>query len=579
MDAFQGTVELKLRVIPKGGTTQEVLGGDIKKFDLRLTSYGWSGALEFNVFDDQSLQGGEKDQLKQSFMKPDLIKIELDVKGWFDETVQTEGELRPALTLRAIVTGRSLREYPVEEAEKGKWVILRRYRIEFADAARVLWGQHQPCQLYAKKKMQSLLTDHAGDTFKLKFDGAPAPQLEQPLLFLGLDPSIGPASFYDFVIWWLDRHRLIFSYQYTATEDTYSVLEEKVDAGTKFPIYRIDVADQGVTLEFPEVPRYQVNVLDSFTGGEIGPQPIVNPYAVDKIRRDTLLRTALQDPDFSGRADLEKLRLVPTPSTELTVVFKKFPAKALFPGDLVEFTQLQGWDSTCWQYQKDCRVVEATLAGTAVEEHAQSTHGAPRAEYRMSFSTRLELQTDKKTPRLPAFVEPTYPVHVEGKILSTVGSADEETHDPKVQSDGLFAYMVQVPLWKETADQIPVPYNPGRLPGQLYFPAYKNERVLLALTWHKAWIESFLDWREGVRTPEDLQGNHMLLGKNTKSRTSLINYYENESSIKPIFLIGRTNNDDLQTIRISEGNLRIEVTEDAAGLPFKVENVDESKQD
>ena len=113
----------------------------------------------------------------------------------------------------------------------------------------------------------------------------------------------------------------------------------------------------------------------------------------------------------------------------------------------------------------------------------------------------------------------------------------------------------------------------------MFFPAYKGERVLLALTWRKAWIESFLDWRPDVRIPADSQGNHMLLGKNPTSRTSLINYYENQSSLQPIFEIARTHNNDLQTIRISEGNLRIEVKEDAVGLPVKVENVDEAKQD
>jgi hypothetical protein len=601
MRTFMSQLALTLRVIPKGGTTTTVLGGDIKLFDLQLTNYGLSGTLEFDVYDDTAVGGRETDKLLPAFLKSPLIRVELDVAGAISDTTTP----RAPVTLKGIVSKRSLRELPVVNLKNNKQVTVRRYRVEVADAARVLWGQHHPCKLYADKTMDFVIKDHKSDlvTFEEKWDWASKTPYKTKLVFFALDPSIGKASFYDFLIWYVDRHRLIFSYD--CTKDRYSIVEEKVDGtGAAIKVLRLDfdarkgdgggelessvdhddtrfeLHGPGLTIDFPEVPRYLPNVIDSFTGDSIAAVNIPNPYADAKTGCDTLLRTALLT-ELNDRASLEQARLTTEPNPELTAVFHRFPAQPIFPGDVVEFDDGPGqWNSDSFQVQKKSfRVFAATLSGRAVQQNAGDYHGSKTCDYHLSYATRLELKSDLKTPRLPPFVEPTYPVHVEGKILSDVGATDELTYDPKQEDTGLFDYRVEVPLWKDTAPEITAPYNPGRLPGQMFFPAYKGERVLLALTWRKAWIESFLDWRPDVRIPADSQGNHMLLGKNPTSRTSLINYYENQSSLQPIFEIARTHNNDLQTIRISEGNLRIEVKEDAVGLPVKVENVDEAKQD
>jgi hypothetical protein len=584
MRTFTNQLALTLRVIPKGGTTTKVPGGDIKLFNIEMTNYGFTGSIEFDIFDDTFAGGVETDKLLPAFPKSPLIRVELDIVTAISDTTTP----RPPVTLKGIVTKRSWRELPVVNLKNEKQVTVRRYRVEFGDAARVLWGQHHPCKLYADKTMDFIIKQQKGEliNFEEKWDWTSKEPYKTKMVFFGLDPSIGKASFYDFLIWYVDRHRLIFTYD--CLKDQYSILEQKEDSGTAFKVLRVDVepqgeeldelADQGVTIEVPEVPRYLPTVLDSFTGDTLAPVDIPNPYADDKTVCHTLLRTPLMT-ELNDRADLERARLVTEPNPELSAIFHRFPAQPIFPGDLVEFDDGPGqWNTDSFQVQqKNFRVFAARLTGRAVNQNAGDFHGAKQIDYEMTYATRLELKTDLKTPRLPPFVEPTYPVHVEGKILSDVGGGDELTYDPKLEDTGLFDYRVEVPLWKSTAPEIAAPYNPGNMPGQMFLPAWKGERVLLALTWHKAWIESFLDWRQDVRIPSDSQGNHLLLGKNPTSRTSVINYYENQSSLQPIFEIARTHNNDLQFIRISEGNLKIEVKEDT--LALKVENVDEAKQD
>ncbi len=581
MNTFKGTVFFELRLIPKSGDSQKIKGGDIKKFDLRLDSWGWSGSLDFWVFDTIDQQGAQEDKVKELFWKPDLLKIELDVQAGLARTVEQRSELRDIVTLRAIVTKRSVVE---RELTGGmKHVLARRYSISFADSAQVLWGQHHPCQLYANKSMQDVFQDHLPEGILLQSDGNEALAVLNAITFLALDPSIGKASFYDFAIWWIDRHRLILEYVYGATQETYTLKEKKTDSGTPFIVWKDNVAVDGVKVDIPEVPRYVVNVLDSFTGAKIGPTKVTQDYNVAKIRRDTLLRTPLSNPDFEDRAALERKRLVPDPPVEMSMSFQTVPWAMPFPGDRFEFQKERGWTPETWQMTKSkvVRVTSVRLSGVSWDESPDFTHLYTMGEYNVSLVAQFEAESEKETPRLPAFVEPVYPVYVEATILSEVGATDELTYDPKEQDSGLFAYRVKVPLWEDTVTEIPVPYNPGRMPGQLFFPAYRDERIVLALTWHKAWIDSFIDWRPDARMSEASQANRMLLGKNPKSRTSLTNYYEESGSLLPIFEIARSHESDKQTICISEGNLLIEVKEDQNDSPSnaKVENVVKGKQD
>lgn len=593
MHSFNTALALTLRIVPKGGDACVIRSGSIKRFDLHFSNYGWSGNLEFDVHDDAAVGGASVDKLLPHFTASALLRVELDVAAALSDTV----DIRPAVTVKGIVTKRTWRELPVAQLPISKQVIARRYRIEVGDSASVLWKQHHPCRLYADKTMKQVIDDHETPLIRFgsKWTWVDKEPYKTPLVFFALDRSIGHASFYDFLMWYVDRHRLIWSYD--CTKDEYAIVERKEDAAdAAIKLLKIDfetlaepvreatetyygMYEPGITLDIPVVPRHAPQIMDSFTGAKVPGQKIANPRAEDNVGCDTLLRTPIAD-EVSERADFERQRLVTEPNPEVTAQFARFPAKPIFPGELVEFDTGAGdWSQDSWHGQKrSFRVFDVQMVGAAVNQGADDERQATTSRYLMSYRAQLELKSDLTTPRLPTFVEPTYPVHVEGKILSDIGDGTDATYEPKVEANGISEYRVEVPLWKDTATEIAAPYNPGNMPGQLFFPAYKGERVLLALTWRKAWIESFLDWRQQVSYPKDLQGNHMLLGKSPQSRTSLINYYENEGAVRPVFEIARSHQNDLQTIRISEGNLRIEVKEDVIDLP-KVNNVDEAKQD
>ena len=71
--------------------------------------------------------------------------------------------------------------------------------------------------------------------------------------------------------------------------------------------------------------------------------------------------------------------------------------------------------------------------------------------------------------------------------------------------------------------------------------------------------ERFLEWRPEARLPMEGQGDQLLLGKSTKSFTSVEHRYEEE---KPVFHILRTNDKDTAIIKISEGALMLRVKQE-----------------
>jgi hypothetical protein len=302
------------------------------------------------------------------------------------------------------------------------------------------------------------------------------------------------------------------------------------------------------------------------------------------------LRTPLR-PEVNERAGLERARLDLEPTPELTMQFRRFPVQPVYPGDVVEFpvTENEVWPADAWQVlEGPFRVFDVELDARPLDQATEESQDRVEiARYQLFYKVRAEPKKDLTTPRLPPFVEPTYPVYIEGKIISEVDSEKESlTYQPKKVKD-LLTYRVEVPLWKDTAAEINVPHNAGRMPGQLFFPAYKGERVVLAMTWRKAWIDSFIDWRPEARLPQELQGNRMLLGKKPKSSTFLESYYESQDSVQPVFKIQRTSATDQQFLCISEGKLVIEVTEENAQnepaekttvTPERTEDVPEDQQ-
>lgn len=114
---------------------------------------------------------------------------------------------------------------------------------------------------------------------------------------------------------------------------------------------------------------------------------------------------------------------------------------------------------------------------------------------------------------------------------------------------------MQIPLWNK---KVPAPFEPNHVPGHMFFPAYKHQRVLVALT-STAAIRRHLDWAANARTPLDGQGNRLVLGHQALDGVVIDHIYQDS---KPVFSIKRTFGNDLQTLEVKDGTIYWEVRED-----------------
>ena len=197
------------------------------------------------------------------------------------------------------------------------------------------------------------------------------------------------------------------------------------------------------------------------------------------------------------------------------------------------------------------------IQAKAVDEGPDADHNMEYSRYNIDMRSRLELK-DEEALNLPPFKAPSYPIHVEGKIVSEQGSDEEETYQIyEHPQSALDQYRVKIPLFEDK--EIVVPYEPLFAPGHFYFPAIKEERVLVSLDFHSAQIERFLDWRPHGRLPMDTQGNHLLLGKTASDKTSINHVYEDN---KPQLNVKRTYDSDTEKIQLHEGRIVLETKEE-----------------
>lgn len=532
-----------------GGTAHTFTGGHIKRFALELWSWGWEGELEFLLTDTQAHGGPDKDELLAAFLKPDLIAVTLELKAALPETAAQLSAT--ALKVQGFVTEKTLAEETVSSGASGL-LLHRRYGIRFLDAARLLWRQHYPCALYTAKTVQDVLEAHKGEKIPLTYDWAAGLGTQHPMLFVGLDPQ-GGASFYDWVLWYVHSHAGVFTYDYAA--QGYAFTGAKSAAGTPLQLHADNL--QRLEVLLPEVIRHEVTVLNAVAEGPQR-QPVTQTQAVPGIRQDVLLCTPIAD-EVQARVDLETARLKAR-GPELELTWRSFPEKAVAPGALVKLPAGEAWGAAGIAKDAVLRVRSLAVAGEVGPDLEREVYGGADtklASFRMS--TRLEPK-DEPAVELPAWQPPPYPRYVEGLIVSEQGAEKDETWQAYTDAaTSLDGYKVKVPLF---ADQIiPAPFNPNLLPGHFYFPAYKGERVLVALDFQRAWIKRFLDWRTGVRMPQDGQGVQLMVGKTPENGTALKHYYTDD---KPVFLMQRTNAKDTQKIQLNEGTLLIQVKEEPA---------------
>jgi hypothetical protein len=526
------------------GTTHAIPGGNIKHIELDLGSHGFSACVEFWLLEDQAHGGQRTDALVEGFLGPDLMKATLSVAAHPHDSVLAS-EVEP-IEVTGLVRAKSLVEAPYQRS-KDLPLFLRRYRIELADAAQVLWTQHFPCELYVDATMQSVLEAHAGQEIALTLDWDVL-SAQRPMLFLGLEER-HQASFYDFALWLCDSRAGAWWYDYA--EKTYGMAAAKPELDEAVEILSDDVAAARVT--FAEVPRYQRVVLNSYAESP-RTTPVEQAQAVTGIRRDVLLRTSIAQ-TVDDRVTLEGKR-VPVPLPEVEIELATMPLVAMTPGVALSFPTSLRWSSSSALTGKTWRVwrmrLQADSHDALPEDHMDMDH----ASYDVTLALSLE-QSDDVRVRLPHFRAPCYPAHVEGKIVSEQGEDADLTYQSYQNADtSLDEYKVEVPLWE--SKQITVPFEPYHGSGKIYIPAFKHQRVLLAMELEQARIARFLTWRDDTPLAMDVQGEHIRFGKSATNHTAMQHVYEEQ---KPVFRLQRLNDKDTALIEITEGTLFIEVKE------------------
>ncbi|MDY0162849.1 hypothetical protein [Desulfobotulus sp.] len=535
-DALMVVLKLDL-----AGEAVSIPAGNVKSWSLDLYPWGFSGRAVFMV----SLEK-EKDKVFDAFIDKKKIGVTFSVKPHFIP----KGSTVDALQVKGLVTKKSLlREQTLERGPlEGNPLLYRVYSIDFADPAQVLWPWHRPCDLMVKKSVKDLLEAHKSADVKLTYEWDLL-ETVSPMLSLSLGAGDGRASFYDFVCWYVSCNNGVFTCK--AEEGSYTLSSAKKAEGEPLSLDAGDIAS--VRVDFPETQRSKVSLLNACSENPRTQDVCDNPHGVAGLRRDILERYPLAS-DFTARQELEKSRFV-LKEHVLSIEFSRYPMMLLDAGTLV---RLKGalWETRLFTEGKTYRVCGMHLDATAQDPNPVADHSMSFNRYEMRMECRLEGKEDLGIC-LPDFIPPVYPFHVEGKIVSENGEEDEETyqiHEDENTSEQ--QYRVRIPLWED--QEVKAPFMPFVHTGHFYFPVYKNARVLVALDFQRAVIVSCLDWRAEAKIPEDTQGNRILMGLKTDSRTAISHTYENKL---PVFTMERLADKDTESIVFSDGNLLIQTFE------------------
>jgi len=536
--AFQEELKLEL-TLTLGSKSFSIPGGQVKHVALHMGSHGFTGSVTFWT----SLEKPDA-PLYLAFQKPDLAKIRLAVSA-VDPSLETPP---PPLVVQGLVRSRRLLAEPHGESADSDRVF-RRYTLELADPAQVLWRQHRPIELHTSKSLADVIDAHKA-SLQLTTDWAVLRQ-QQPMLCLALGADAPEVSFYDFILWYVDTQNGVFSYDCQKNE--YLLADSKPSSGQPAPLSRLHVGQLQVQL--PPPIRHSTRLLNALAEGPTT-QPVDQPQAVAGVSRDVLLRTAITD-DVDQRGKLEKARLK-VRERQLQVTFKHFPSVEVHPGALL---RLEGplWPQNLTGLGGDYRVLALELEATAERQDRHDEQATPVADYDVRLTARLESSSEPAVT-LPPYRAPRYPIHVEGLVHAPSGEATDRrwliTEDEK---NSLSYFQMTVPMWNKT---VSVPAAPLHLPGHFFFPPYKNTRVLVELHFDRAELVRFVDWKEGVRSPQDGQGDQTLLGFNKLSQTGMSHDFQED---KPVMRIHRTSQGDTQIVRMGEGHLFIQVKETPSG--------------
>jgi hypothetical protein len=534
---FQDTLKITLE-LTTGDETLSIPGGNVKAFEVNLLAYGFRGMAEFWVSGVT-----QQDAVLPQLTAPDPIQARLSIEG----VLNLPDPAPDPLVVTGLVVDRAITERTFEGL-RGEPVLLRQYTIHFEDPGSVLWRQHFPNQLVADATLEDVIKQHLVEGISLSTAWDPL-KSEKPMICLGLGEA--RVSFYDFLVWVVEKENGVFAYDYD--QKSYFLSGGKPGEGEAAALRSTEV--ERLKVRLPEPRRDSARIQNAYSEALVKSAPVPQDHSVDGVLHDVLLRTPIVA-DVAERTLLETSRLR-SRQQELEVHFKQYPTVPFWPGRLLAL-QREFFSPELFALTRTYRAYRVELGGRATVQEPDHDRDVAFTGYDLEMSAAWESENDP-VAKLPAYQDPRYPIFVEGKIVCEMGEDGDRSYmiysDPKTSQ---YFYKVDVPLWNQ---KIMVPFAPQFVPGHFYLPAYKDARVLLALSFSQAEIVRFLDWGADVQLPAESQGNHILLGKNKTSETSIKHVYVDSL---PSLSIRRIANGDIELVEISEGSIVLETKEDQA---------------
>lgn len=533
--AFEDDLACTLAVWSAGASTA-VPGANLKRLALSLAAHGFRGEVAFWVRADDA---GEA--LHQVLVGDAPIELEIGVAR-----ARYLGTPPPPLTVRGAVVARRFLELTTDDIA-GRPVRFRRYTMSVLDPARAGWSLHHPTAVVIDKSIADVI--RAQLVGEMTLDVA-WPELAQKRALVGLGLGADDASFHDFVLWIAASRAGHFFLDYATR--SYQLADRKPRVAQPAVLQREDVAELEAAL--PEPVWHQQRFLNSWTGMD-AVTAVDLPQARPPLTRDVLVHTPIPR-EVSALVDRDARRLA-SGRHELAVQFRRFPELLLAPGAGLTLDE-DGFSAKLTGFGEPLRVAELDLDLVALDESAEFDLELTSTTYKIELRARLEHEDDPRT-RVPPFRIPRYPFELEGKVVSAIGDTGDRAYtvyeDEATSQD---RYRVMLPTWNVT---IEVPFTPLFQPGHLYFPAYRDARVVVAVGFERARLTQFLDWGPSVRLPLATQGNHILFGKNATSETSLRHWYVDSS---PELHLRRAHAGNIGVVTVKQGTILIETFDDDA---------------
>ncbi len=544
MQAEPLDIKLELTV---GSNPVNIPAGSIKGCRLEMGPLGYEGSVDFwQAFDDS------QDNAIDNIEDTEQMFLRLSIRSVLDDP-----KIIPeSLVVNGLVTYKTIREVVQEELNEAP-VYQRHYKLHFKDAAQVLWRQHYPAVLLTDTTLSDLIKSVTvkGVSLKLDWDFL---EESRTVSFLPCGGDVYKTSFYDWLLWLAETYGAHIYYDYST--NSYTLADTKAPKASPVTLIAKQVGD--VTVHLPEECRHNVRLLNAYSEAPASDE-IEQERSIAGCRRDVVFRQPLAS-EYASRKTLEGNRLI-SRGKELEISLKYFPAASFSPNDFIEFSN-EFSNSLSWS-SGSYRVTHMYVDVTAVEQSAEKGKHDETSAFDVAVSVKAEPE-DNEFRHIPKYVQPNYPVYVEGKILSDKGDIPDKTYEiGEDAQSGLEAYLVKIPLWNQ---DLWVEFMPNTLPSHFFFPAYKAARVLISLWFDHGRIESFLDFGSEVALPQDTQGNHILFGPNSEHKTSMSHIMKDQ---KPVFALKRTCKVDTELMKIEEGTILL-LTQEEESMGASTETFD-----